>query len=168
MSTLRVALYVDTQHLWFAGKAFGRNQGRPGDSRVDYEALLNVVLQTLRRRHPGRGIEFVWQRAYCATRTRALGFTNALEHFGYTVKERTLRSPEDSFDWDTQIIVDTFRDYEERECDILVLVSGDGDFLPLLDRWPDMLVFGFPGSTSTKFPNVTYLGEEVLYDAGTE
>lgn len=161
---LRVALYVDTQHLWFASRTFGKGQGYR-DARVDYDALLNVIFQALRRLHPDREITFAHQRAYCTTRSRALGFTNALRVFGYEVREHMLRSPDDTFDWDTQLVVDVFRDHEDEPFDVLVIVSGDGDFLPLVERWPDLVVFGFPGSTSPRFPSVIYLGPEVLYHA---
>lgn len=188
---LTVAVYVDSQHLWFAARSFAHGQGY-FNGRLDYEALLGTILNNVRRRNPDKVIRFVRQRIYVTTQSRALGFISALENFGYQVREHILRSREDSFDWDAQIVVDMFSDNPDRcncnrcdgsglergawdgsppacnrcgdTADVVVLVSGDADFVPLSQAFPDMLTFGFPNSTSPKLPNVTYLDKSVIYE----
>jgi len=177
MKELTVAIYVDSQHLFFAARAYGDRQG--AGHMFDYEGVLNVILETVRRKYPNRTVRFVRQRVYIATRNRAQGFVNALTRFGYTVREHILRNNEEAFDWDSQIIVDVVADNlvptkpipighapelaPGDTGEVVVLVSGDGDFAPLKQLLPEMLVFGFPDSTSSKLPNVTFLDERVLY-----
>lgn len=159
---LTVAVYVDSQHLWYASRAFAEGQGYR-NGKLDYEALLGTVLSNLRLRNPDKVIRFIHQRIYVTTQSRALGFTRALDNFGYDIREHIMRSRDDSFDWDTQIVVDIFNDKASAPADVVVLVSGDGDFIPLAQTFPDMITFGFPSSTSPKLPNVTYLDTSVIY-----
>lgn len=122
----RVALFVDTQNLYYAARdASGRN--------VDYERLLEVALRG-RRLHAAT--------AYVVERegeTSAYGFVTRLSAMGYRVRRRTVRVHRGDGegrlvlegDWDMGIAADLVRALDQVE--VLALASGDGDFVPILE-----------------------------------
>lgn len=59
------------------------------------------------------------------------------------------------------------RDRTISSLDLVVLITGDGDFAHLVDDLEELgvrtLVLGFPGSTSSKFAGSRWLGEGELY-----
>ena len=58
----------------------------------------------------------------------------ALEKFGYEIKEKP---PKDhKADWDAAIVVDVWRIVNQ--VDMVVIVSGDGDFVPLVKHCQDL------------------------------
>lgn len=122
----RVGLFVDTQNLFHAARdGHGRN--------VDYARLLA---------HAARGRRLAQASAYVVEREgerSAFGFVTKLSSLGYRVRRRLLRVHRaDSHgrtvlegDWDMGIAADLVRAWDG--LDVLVLASGDGDFVPILE-----------------------------------
>ena len=122
----RVALFVDTQNLYYAA--------RDGyDATVDYGRLLELALH---------GRTLASATAYVVERegdSSAFGFVTKLSALGYRVRRRTVRvhradeggRPVMEGDWDMGIAADMVRALEH--VDVLVLGSGDGDFVPMLE-----------------------------------
>lgn len=71
-----------------------------------------------------------------------------LEKYGYEVKEKEPRHGK--ADWDVSLVVDVWRMIEH--IDMVVIVSGDGDFVDLVHRCHELgkvvRVIGVPGLTS--------------------
>ncbi len=121
----RVALFVDTQNLYYAARdAAGRN--------LDYELLLRIATRG-RRLHAATA--YVVERDGEST---AYGFVTRLSSLGYRVRRRSVRVHRGDGegrlvlegDWDMGIAADIVRAWEH--VDVVVLASGDGDFVPLL------------------------------------
>ena len=124
--TPRVALFVDTQNLYYAA--------RDGyDAAVDYGRLLELAL---------RGRTLASATAYVVERegdSSAFGFVTKLSALGYRVRRRSVRvhraddggRPVMEGDWDMGIAADMVRALPY--VDVLVLGSGDGDFVPMLE-----------------------------------
>lgn len=124
--TQRVALFVDTQNLYYAA--------RDGHAAaVDYQRLLEVAT---------RGRRLASATAYVVERdgeVTAHGFYAKLSGLGYRVRRRALRvhratddgRPVLEGDWDMGIAVDIVRAFDH--CDVIALASGDGDFVPLVE-----------------------------------
>ena len=124
--SVRVALFVDTQNLYYAA--------RDGyDAAVDYGRLLELAQ---------RGRALASATAYVVERdgdSSAFGFVTKLSALGYRVRRRSVRvhradeggRPVMEGDWDMGIAADMVRALEH--VDVLVLGSGDGDFVPMLE-----------------------------------
>jgi len=122
----RVALFVDTQNLYYAA--------RDGyDANVDYGRLLELAL---------RGRDLASATAYVVERqgdSAAFGFVTKLSVLGYRVRRRSVRVHRTDEgggvvmegDWDMGIAADMVRALPY--VDVLVLGSGDGDFVPMLE-----------------------------------
>ena len=122
----RVGLFVDTQNLYYAARdAVGAN--------VDYERLLVLA---------ERGRRLKAATAYVVEREgagNAHGFVTKLSALGYRVRRRSVRVHRGDGegrmvlegDWDMGIAADIVRVWDG--LDVVVLASGDGDFVPLLE-----------------------------------
>lgn len=120
----RVALFVDTQNLFYAARDASR-------AAVDYARLLEVA---------ARGRRVVQATAYVVERegdTSNHGFVAKLTALGYRVKRLKVRVRvgEDDRqvlegDWDLGIAVDVFRALGL--CDVVALATGDADFTPVV------------------------------------
>lgn len=125
MRDQRVALFVDTQNLYYAARDSG--------TAVDYQTLLETAAR-------GRGLShataYVVERDGDAT---AYGFVGKLTALGFRVKRRKVRvhrvaddgTPVMEGDWDMGIAADIVRSLDH--ADVVVLASGDGDFVPILE-----------------------------------
>jgi len=121
----RVALFVDTQNLFYAARDLSR-------SAVDYARLLEVA---------GRGRRLAQATAYVVERegdTSNLGFVAKLTALGYRVRRLKVRvrvAEGDrqvlEGDWDLGIAVDVVRALGL--CDVVALATGDADFTPLVE-----------------------------------
>ena len=121
----RVALFVDTQNLFYAARdAAGRF--------IDYQVLRELA-------SADRDLRAA--TAYVVERDGeggAHGFITRLSALGYRVKRRSVRlhRADDhgrvvlEGDWDMGIAADLVRAFGQVET--LVLASGDGDFIPML------------------------------------
>lgn len=124
--TQRVALFVDTQNLYYAARD-------NHNASVDYQRLLAACL---------RGRHLAHANAYVVERdgdTTAYGFFGKLSALGYRVKRRKVRvhrvdddgAVKLEGDWDMGIAADIVRGLES--ADVIALASGDGDFAPILE-----------------------------------
>lgn len=121
----RVALFVDTQNLYYAARDRGE--------AVDYEALLEAAVRGRALKH---ATAYVVERDGDAT---AFGFVGKLSALGYRVKRRKVRvhrvgeggAPLLEGDWDMGLAADIVRSLAH--ADVIVLASGDGDFVPILE-----------------------------------
>ncbi len=128
MTLERVGLFVDTQNLYYAAREYF-------SAHVDYQKLLE---HTSTHRSLKQATAYVVEREGDAT---AFGFVSKLNILGYRVKRRTVRfhggsvGQSSNGDWDMGIAADMVRASEV--LDVLVLASGDGDFVPIVQLLQD-------------------------------
>ncbi|MDD5251586.1 MAG: NYN domain-containing protein [Patescibacteria group bacterium] len=115
----RVGVFIDVQNMYYSARNIY-------DRRVDFGAVLEAAVA---ERQLIRALAYV---------VRATGeehaFFEALYHRGLEIKERELQvfdSGHKKADWDVGIAVDAIRIGEI--LDVVVLVSGDGDFVELVE-----------------------------------
>jgi len=154
-----VALFVDTQNLYYAARDMG--------TAVDYGTLLEAAT---------RGRSLLHATAYVVERdgdATAYGFIGKLTALGYRVKRRKVRvhrvndegTPVLEGDWDMGIAADIVRSLQY--ADVVVLASGDGDFVPILElaqeRGKRVEILSFREATSQSLQDMadrfTALGE---------
>jgi uncharacterized LabA/DUF88 family protein len=129
----RVGVFVDNVNLYVACRdVFGRT---PNHAVILKEAVADNVLF--------RAIAYGVRLNDGIERWRT-----ALERFGYEIREKTPHNGK--ADWDVDIVVDVWRMIEH--LDMVVIVSGDGDFTALVHRCHELgkivRVIGVDGSTS--------------------
>jgi uncharacterized LabA/DUF88 family protein len=141
----RVGIFVDVQNMFYSAKTLYQ-------SKIDYRKLLEEIL---RGRRLVRAIAYVVQKA----EVDQTGFLEALRRSGYEVKEKELAIREDGSskgDWKVEIALDAVT--LEPKLDCVVLVSGDGDFVPLVEllgaRGCRTEVVSFEQSTSNDLQRV--------------
>jgi len=118
-SSLRVGVFVDVQNIFYSAKEYFRG-------KVDFERLLEY---SVRQR------ELIVAFAYLVTSDDVdqSAFISRLEHMGFVVKTKPLKKRPDGSargDWDMGIAIDTL--IFSPKLDVIVLVSGDGDFTELV------------------------------------
>jgi uncharacterized LabA/DUF88 family protein len=117
----KIAVFVDVQNIYYTTRdAFGR--------QFNYRKLWKR-LSTLG--------EIVEANAYAIDRgdDQQQKFQSALKHIGFTVKLKPYIQRSDGSakgDWDVGIAIDVLE--SAKEVDVVVLLSGDGDFDLLLDK----------------------------------
>jgi len=117
----RIAVFVDVQNIYYTTRqAYGR--------QFNYRKLWQKISQ--------EG-EIVIANAYAIHRgdDSQLKFQNALKHIGFNVKLKPYIQRSDGSakgDWDVGIAIDVMD--AAPEVDIVILLSGDGDFDLLLER----------------------------------
>jgi uncharacterized LabA/DUF88 family protein len=142
----RVGIFVDTQNLYYSAKnLYG--------AKVDFRRILEVGLN---QRQLIRAIIYVIR----ADIPEEEGFFEALRNIGYEVKIKELRTYYDGTkrgDWDMGMAIDTIKLADK--LDTVVLVSGDGDFVALVEhlkaRGVKVEVMAFGKSTSSDLKRVT-------------
>ena len=115
----RVGVFVDVQNMFYSAKALHH-------SRIDYSKLL---LEIVADRYLIRAIAYVVQKS----EVDQSAFIEALTRLGYEIKTKELRMRQDGTakgDWDMVIAIDSIA--ISPKLDTVVLVSGDGDFAPLV------------------------------------
>jgi len=138
----RVAVLMDVQNLYHSAKNLY-------NARVNFKEVLKVAVA---------GRELLWALAY-VIRTESgeeKTFIEALEKIGIQPQIKDLQifpGGVKKADWDVGIAIDAVR--LARKTDALVLVSGDGDFVPLLEYLSQVEgvqteVIAFGRSTSQK------------------
>ena len=116
---LRVGIFVDVQNIFYAAKPF--------NARLDFEKLLEL---SVGKRRLIRAIAYVVQ----SPDVDQSNFISMLQQKSYEVKRKDLRQRSDGSakgDWDMGMAIDIMRFVGK--LDVVVLVSGDGDFVPLVD-----------------------------------
>lgn len=115
----RVGVFVDIQNMYYSARAlYGK--------KVNFKKILE---------HAVAGRQLVRAFAYGITTEEAHegDFHDALTKQGFEVKSKPLQTfagGQKKGDWDVGIAVDILR--LEPKIDVAVLVSGDGDFIPLV------------------------------------
>jgi len=136
----KIAVFVDVQNIYYTCRqAYAR--------QFNYQALLDRV---------GNGGVIVSATAYAIDRgdEKQLKFQNALKKMGFTVKLKPFIQRRDGSakgDWDVGIAIDVLD--VAPDVDVVVLLSGDGDFDLLLKKIRDDYrvraeVFGVPDLTA--------------------
>jgi len=117
----RVGVFVDVQNLYYSAKNL-------------YKAKVNFA-SVLRDAVSGRKLVRAFAYAIKADIKEEKGFHDALEKIGYEVKTKDLQTfpgGAKKGDWDIGIAMDTIE--LANKLDTIILVSGDGDFVELLQH----------------------------------
>lgn len=137
----RVGVFIDTQNMYYSARnIFGR--------KVNFK---NIVGDAAAGRKLIRAMAYVVK-----TKTaEEAPFFEALRKSGIDLREKELMeylSGHKKADWDVGLAVDVIRMLDM--LDVIVLVSGDGDFIPLVEfmksRGRMVEVIGFRETTSSK------------------
>ncbi len=134
----RVGIFVDVQNMFYAAKQF--------NGRLDFQKLLHSALRDRR---------LIAAKAYVVQNPESdqSGFVSMLQQLNYQVKRKDLRLRADGSakgDWDMGMAIDMISLADK--LDVVVLVSGDGDFVDLVNllktMGPKVEVFSFPHNTA--------------------
>ena len=117
----KIAIFVDVQNIYYTTRqAYGR--------QFNYRKFWQQIT--------AEG-EIIAASAYATHRNddKQIKFQDALKHIGFTVKLKPYIQRSDGSakgDWDVGITIDVLE--AAKDVDIIVLLSGDGDFDLLLDK----------------------------------
>ena len=117
----RVGIFVDVQNMYYSAKQMY-------SAKVNFAHILRTAVGD---RHLIRAIAYVIK----ADVKDEKNFFDALESFGFEVKAKDLQvfyGGNKKGDWDIGIAMDMIE--LAPKLDTVVLVSGDGDFIPLLQH----------------------------------
>ncbi len=117
----RVGVFVDVQNLYYSAKNIY-------NSKINFKELLKIAVSG---RELIRAMAYVIKADVLAEKT----FFDALEQIGYEIKSKDLQVFFGGFkkgDWDVGIATDAIE--LGPKLDTVVLISGDGDFLPLVEH----------------------------------
>jgi len=140
----RVAIFIDAQNLYHSAKNLYK-------SRVNFGEILEEAVG---------GRQLVRAIAYVITTETGeeRGFFEAIEKLGIEAKTKDLQvffGGAKKADWDVGIAVDAIR--MAPKMDSIILVSGDGDFVPLVEylkTTTQVEVVSFGKSSSSKLREV--------------
>ena len=116
----RVGVYVDVQNLYYSAKSLY-------DAKVNFANILRAVVG---RRKLVRANAYVIK----ANIEEQDKFFNALRAIGFEVHEKDLQTfagGAKKGDWDVGMAVDMIK--SSPHVDSIVLITGDGDFIPLVE-----------------------------------
>lgn len=137
----RVAVFIDTNNLYHSAKNLY-------DARVNFANLLS---EAINKRKFVRALAYVVRTKTGEERP----FLDALKNLGIEIREKELQEYYGGMkkgDWDVGIAVDAIR--IAPSVDVIVLVSGDGDFLQLVEylrnQGKRVEIIGFGRTTSAK------------------
>ncbi|MCJ7827749.1 NYN domain-containing protein [Patescibacteria group bacterium] len=138
----RVGVFVDVSNLYHSAKNLYR-------SKVNFK---NVLLSAVGSRQLVRAIAY----AIKADLEQEKAFFEALEKSGFEVKHKDLQifaGGAKKGDWDVGLALDAIK--IASHLDVVVLISGDGDFIPLVSYLKEnkgcrVEVVGFGKTTSAK------------------
>ena len=140
----RIGVFVDVQNLYYSAKQFYH-------SKVNFAHILNRAVSG---RQLIRAIAYVIK----ADIKEESNFFEALEKIGYDVRAKDLQTffgGAKKGDWDVGIAMDIMR--MAAKLDVIVLVSGDGDFKDLLEHVKALgcraEVIGFKKTVSSRLLN---------------
>jgi len=117
----RVAIFVDVQNMYYAARNIFQ-------SKLEFSKLLRHLL---RGRVLGRAMAYIVERPGMNQDK----FIEVLRRNGYEVRKRIVGERNDSTnrgDWNIGITLDVLS--LSSKIDVAILVTGDGDFVPLVDR----------------------------------
>jgi uncharacterized LabA/DUF88 family protein len=141
----KIAVFVDVQNIYYTTRdAYGR--------QFNYRQLWQQISE--------QG-DIVLANAYAIQRNddQQHKFQKALKHIGFDVKLKPYIQRSDGSakgDWDVGITIDIME--VAKDVDLVILLSGDGDFDLLLDKVRDGYgvateVYGVPALTATSLIN---------------
>lgn len=122
----RIGIFIDVQNMFYSAKLLHQ-------SKVDYGRLLREITGT---RQLVRAIAYIVQKPD----VNQAGFHEALTRFGYELKIKELKIRPDpdgragstaKGSWDIGLTIDALM--MAPKLDTVVLVTGDGDYVPLVD-----------------------------------
>lgn len=116
----RVGVLVDVQNLYYTAKVLYKK-------KVNFKNILTEAIS---------GRKFIRAIAYGVKTEGGLEekFFDALEKHGFEVKTKDLQifaGGAKKADWDVGIAIDAVK--MSKSLDVIVLVSGDGDYVPMID-----------------------------------
>ncbi|MBW2982496.1 NYN domain-containing protein [Candidatus Woesearchaeota archaeon] len=117
----RIGVFVDVQNLYYSAKNLYK-------SKVNFANVLKTVAQG---RKLIRAIAYVVKTEAMKEKT----FFEALEKIGFDIRSKDLQifyGGAKKGDWDVGIAMDIIE--LAPKLDVIILVSGDGDFVPLLQH----------------------------------
>ncbi|MFH1346674.1 MAG: NYN domain-containing protein [Spirochaetota bacterium] len=143
----RVGIFIDIQNLYHSAKNLY-------SARVNYRELLKELIA---------GRSLIRSMGYVVKSETALGegsFFEALEKNGIELRVKDLQifpGGMKKADWDVGMAVDAIR--MATSIDVIILVTGDGDFIPLVEylKWglgKEVEVAAFGRSASAKLKEV--------------
>lgn len=152
----KIAIFADVQNIYYTCRqAYGR--------QFDYKALMKRV---------SAGCEVVQATAYAIARDDdgQRRFQDALRHMGFEIKLKPfIRRGDGSAkgDWDVGITIDVLE--AAPHVDVVVLLSGDGDFDLLLKKIRDDYktrteVYGVPSLTANSLIDSASLYHRITDD----
>lgn len=115
----RVGVFIDVQNMYYSARAMY-------DSHVNFGKILE---QAVAKRQLIRAIAYVIRSDAPKEQT----FFDALEKVGLEIRSKDIQifpGGEKKGDWDVGVAVDAIKIADR--CDVVVLVTGDGDFQPLV------------------------------------
>ncbi len=142
----RVGVFVDVQNMYHSGKnLYGAN--------VNFEKILNVAIAN---RQLIRAIAYV----ICSNTSEEQNFFETISKYGFELKVKDLQifsSGMKKGDWDVGLAVDAIKLADK--LDVVVLVTGDGDFIPLVQYLKEnkgcrVELLAFEKTTSSKLLKV--------------
>lgn len=116
----RVGVLIDVSNMYYSAKVMYQK-------KVNFKAILEAMVGD---RSLIRAIAYVIK----ADIAEESNFFDALEHIGYEVKTKDLQifyGGNKKGDWDVGIAMDAIK--LAPKLDVVVLVSGDGDYVPLVE-----------------------------------
>jgi uncharacterized LabA/DUF88 family protein len=150
-SDQRIGVFVDVQNLYYSARHLY-------NSKLDFGNILETAVQ---KRRLIRAIAYVVRADKSSDSDLGLpgserSFFDALEAIGFDVKAKDLQVYGGGFkkgDWDVGIAMDAIE--HAPKLDTVVLISGDGDYVPLVEHLRRALgcrveVMAFGRSTSSK------------------
>jgi uncharacterized LabA/DUF88 family protein len=157
----RVGVFVDVQNLFYSAKY-------QFHAKVDFSKLMDMCVNG---RQLVRALAYVVQ----TPDIDQTSFLNILDQIGFEIKSKDLRMRPDGTakgDWDMGMAIDSISMAER--LDVIVLVSGDGDFVDLVNmlksRGVIVEVLSFPNNTAEDLKDAAIhyipLGKNVLYNSG--
>lgn len=117
----RIGVLVDVQNLYYSARNLH-------NKRVNFQELLKEMVQG---RKLIRALAYVIRTEELKEKT----FFEALEKIGYEIKAKDLQifvGGHKKGDWDVGIAMDAIE--LAPKLDVIVLASGDGDFIPLVEH----------------------------------
>ncbi len=117
----KIALFVDVQNIYYTTRDTYQRQFNYRNFWKKISAQGEIILATAYATHRGDD--------------KQIKFQDALKHIGFNVKLKPYIQRSDGSakgDWDVGITIDILE--SAKDVDIIILLSGDGDFDLLLDK----------------------------------
>jgi len=170
---MRYFVAVDIQNLWYSCRHAHGN-----DHRVDYKRLQDLILDIATEEGDDDPELEVTAYIIVSAGHDQTNFITALRQLNFNVKKRHVffdkkKKSANNSNWDVGITADAFANVDDY--DVFVLVSGDGDFIyliePLKDKGKDVYVISFPDSLATSLSNAAtktfHIDDDVAYSPRT-